>query len=544
MKNLTQTIFRLLVLTGCIAFAACTDEDTPSSLPSAEVPAYLGIKVTDKGFTADEASTRSYEREDTTVFTQGDAIGILCVRNGAVVSDVNNIKATYDGSKWVTSSNIPYYSSATYIAYTPYNASLSTTGITSASGIVDSFDWPEEKQTYRAAYVACDLMTGTGSIQNDTLTFSLSHAFSMLEIVLPRLTYHFTSRKLPDYSVPLATFESGTGLSMYLDSPNLWRCIVKPGTAIQTTGRYTDANGKLRSYSYQLDEGVLKAGEKRRIQVDEEQIINFKPEQGDLFMADGRLVSKSDIKTQDTKDCIGVVFYVNSLTDRIGNQEWATLTGLGSKPHGYVMALKNATLPTGNIPTWSTQHSLIDGILVAETWQQCDDDVEGLQNTLLLNSANAGTSTTVSSAIQNYNDSVPPPSTATQWFLPSTGQWFDLLRKLTTVTWEEKYFNSKPWDDPMVYQADSLELSGSAGYVHVKLNNKMADIKGTEYDEFTGDNDIYWTSTECRETHARTIWFQGGYASSDKKHYYSKAAIVYEGKVSGAHRKVRCILAF
>jgi hypothetical protein len=72
----------------------------------------------------------------------------------------------------------------------------------------------------------------------------------------------------------------------------------------------------------------------------------------------------------------------------------------------------------------------------------------------------------------------------------------------------------------------------------------MADIKGTEYDEFTGDNDIYWTSTECRETHARTIWFQGGYASSDKKHYYSKAAIVYEGKVSGAHRKVRCILAF
>ena len=82
------------------------------------------ISVSDTGFKTDNA-TRATENNYSTVFTNGDAIGIFAVRNGGIVSNINNVKCTMQDGSWEMDTNIEYkeseFKKMSFYAYYPYS---------------------------------------------------------------------------------------------------------------------------------------------------------------------------------------------------------------------------------------------------------------------------------------------------------------------------------------------------------------------------------------------------------------------------------------
>ena len=236
-------------------------------------------------------------------------------------------------------------------------------------------------------------------------------------------------------------------------------------------------------------------------------------------MSDGSLVGKGQKLTEKQKKaCIGIVFQTDK--SRIGHAEKDALAAIGlDEPHGLVMAVKNA----GTSLKWSNVFETT-GATVCATVADCYQDISGLKNTQTVyefaSYTNDADKYPAFKAVADFNTNNAVPENATEWFMPSAGQLWDLLENLGKV---EALKAQRTNDSTRLHSYDN-------GDVCSNLNSWLTDITGA--DLFDGVYNYFWSSSEYSGDYAR-FWYVN-----------SKGSVYCNCRRKGNVYDVRPVLAF
>lgn len=262
---------------------------------------------------------------------------------------------------------------------------------------------------------------------------------------------------------------------------------------------------------------------------------------GDFYLSDGSLLDVStDAATVASHDVIGIVYSTD--TTRMGAAEKQALIDKGIEPHGSVMATKhvgditysNMWFYDAATQGWDRDEREI-GIPYAyvvddyyASYELSDADIEGYLYTKLIREKRAddfenGMYPIFRDAVA-FNETVPAPETSTGWYLPATGQWFDILRNLAgaTLNTTSSFFDGETGNFFWLGKGDVPELM-NANF------EKVADDDKTMFDPVTNQ---LWTSSQASANQARVIIFDN--ASFIHSFWYYK--YFYFG--------ARCVLGF
>ena len=126
------------------------------------------------------------------------------------------------------------------------------------------------------------------------------------------------------------------------------------------------------------------------------------------------------------KTVVGIVFQTDK--SRIGKKEKEKLGG-ENKAHGLVMAVKNANAAEKVI--WSNESRYLDLLKDCVTKSDNYSDISGYGNCESIRSLEGNFDKYPAlQAVDGYNTTCPVPTTTTGWYLPSSGQWWDILQNL------------------------------------------------------------------------------------------------------------------
>lgn len=248
------------------------------------------------------------------------------------------------------------------------------------------------------------------------------------------------------------------------------------------------------------------------------------PEIGDYFYADGTWSTDYN----SSKNVIGIVFqtYKNDKT-RFGKAERESLAALGTEePRGLVMSCRMA----GESVEWSVNAVNVEGISPCGTVAANYRDISGLGNTNAVKALGEEMDEfpAFRKAAVEFNALVPAPSNTTGWFLPSSGQCWDILQNLG---------KSPALADKSVQDSEELVhwVVGAQNDIIKELNDAMAHVPAESKDEFADEQEVMWTSTEHEISSAAMDWdfTSFGFLSTN---YLSKNTI--------GNMTVRAVLAF
>ena len=126
------------------------------------------------------------------------------------------------------------------------------------------------------------------------------------------------------------------------------------------------------------------------------------------------------------KTVVGIVFQTDK--SRIGKKEKEKLGG-EDKVHGLVMAVKNANAAEKVI--WSNESRYLDLLNDCVSTSNNYSDINGYGNCESIRSLEGNFDKYPAlQAVDGYNTTCPVPTTTTGWYLPSSGQWWDILQNL------------------------------------------------------------------------------------------------------------------
>lgn len=126
------------------------------------------------------------------------------------------------------------------------------------------------------------------------------------------------------------------------------------------------------------------------------------------------------------KTVVGIVFQTDK--SRIGKKEKEKLGG-EDKVHGLVMAVKNANAAERVI--WSNESRYLDFLNDCVSKSDNYSDISGYGNCESIRSLEGNFDKYPAlQAVDGYNTTCPVPTTTTGWYLPSSGQWWDILQNL------------------------------------------------------------------------------------------------------------------
>lgn len=140
--------------------------------------------------------------------------------------------------------------------------------------------------------------------------------------------------------------------------------------------------------------------------------------------ADGSMVIAAEKPVPVSgKTVVGIVFQTDK--SRIGAKEKEKLGGEGNV-HGLVMAVKNIATRQA----WGL-FGMDEGLTTCRTKADNYNDISGYGNCEHIR-ANRGSFANYPAfkAADDYNTTCPVPSTTTGWYLPASGQWWDILQNL------------------------------------------------------------------------------------------------------------------
>lgn len=451
-----QNIYHLLQAALLLLLAAsCTQEEFPAAQDKAQ---QLTISVTDGGYTSavenmkTRVETRAVENGYTTEFTEGDACGFYMVRGGKPV--YSNVKLTAEkdaatgGIMWKTDGTTlaAGMDGESYYLYYPYQADMAGKTATPAEGavmtdaeffkpLIDGWQ-PGDDQSTHAAYTASDLMTAGGSTTGTGntihLSFAMKHRMALAVIEMPKTVYKFIDANVPDYTVGAEATFTGTAKPLRM-ADGTYRYLVHSSMPT-IEGCYDGGN---REFTITTSASHPVVGEYKRYKVDgaAETIKNVTYAEsgiariGDFYCTKnngttGYLIPKeADETTVQAAKVVGIVFQTDK--SRIGAKEKEKLGGEGNV-HGLVMAVKNIATRQA----WGL-FGMDEGLTTCRTKADNYNDISGYGNCehIRTNRGNFD-SYPAFKAAYDYNTTCPVPATTTGWYLPASGQWWDILQNL------------------------------------------------------------------------------------------------------------------
>ena len=440
-----QNIYHLLQAALLLLLVSCTQEEFPAVQDKAQ---QLTISVTDGGYTSavenmkTRVETRAVENGYTTEFTEGDACGFYMVRGGKPV--YSNVKLTAEkdaatgGIMWKTDGTTlaAGMDGESYYLYYPYQADMA--GKTDAEFFKPLIDgWqPGDDQSTHAAYTASDLMTAGGSTTGTGntihLSFAMKHRMALAVIEMPKTVYKFIDANVPDYTVGAEATFTGTAKPLRM-ADGTYRYLVHSSMPT-IEGCYDGGN---REFTITTSASHPVVGEYKRYKVDgaAETIKNVTYAEsgiariGDFYCTKnngttGYLIPKeADETTVQAAKVVGIVFQTDK--SRIGAKEKEKLGGEGNV-HGLVMAVKNIATRQA----WGL-FGMDEGLTTCRTKADNYNDISGYGNCehIRTNRGNFD-SYPAFKAAYDYNTTCPVPATTTGWYLPASGQWWDILQNL------------------------------------------------------------------------------------------------------------------
>lgn len=172
-------LLNLCLLSLSSGFVACSSEsvwgEPEPETPGKDEVVEIDVKMADFDVTGDKDETRSTQSGNDVNFESGDAIGITIYNGSTIIA--NNVKVTYDGSKWTAASKLDGVG-AQYYAYYPYDASCS--GVKTDAALKTKLPVTADQST-KELYKKCDIMsaTGTGAAK---ISISLKHVRSCISV--------------------------------------------------------------------------------------------------------------------------------------------------------------------------------------------------------------------------------------------------------------------------------------------------------------------------------------------------------------------------
>ena len=450
-----QNIYHLLQAALLLLLVSCTQEEFPAVQDKAQ---QLTISVTDGGYTSavenmkTRVETRAVENGYTTEFTEGDACGFYMVRGGKPV--YSNVKLTAEkdaatgGIMWKTDGTTlaAGMDGESYYLYYPYQADMAGKTATPAEGavmtdaeffkpLIDGWQ-PGDDQSTHAAYTASDLMTAGGSTTGTGntihLSFAMKHRMALAVIEMPKTVYRFTDANVPDYTVGAEATFTGTAKPLRM-ADGIYRYLVHSSMPT-IEGTYDGGN---REFTITMSASHPVVGEYKRYKVDgaAETIKNVTYAEsgiariGDFYCTKnngttGYLIPKeADETTVQAAKVVGIVFQTDK--SRIGAKEKEKLGGEGNV-HGLVMAVKNIATRQA----WGL-FGMDEGLTTCRTKADNYNDISGYGNCEHIR-ANRGSFANYPAfkAADDYNTTCPVPATTTGWYLPASGQWWDILQNM------------------------------------------------------------------------------------------------------------------
>ena len=450
-----QNIYHLLQAALLLLLVSCTQEEFPAVQDKAQ---QLTISVTDGGYTSavenmkTRVETRAVENGYTTEFTEGDACGFYMVRGGKPV--YSNVKLTAEkdaatgGIMWKTDGTTlaAGMDGESYYLYYPYQADMAGKTATPAEGavmtdaeffkpLIDGWQ-PGDDQSTHAAYTASDLMTAGGSTTGTGntihLSFAMKHRMALAVIEMPKTVYKFIDANVPDYTVGAEATFTGTAKPLRM-ADGTYRYLVHSSMPT-IEGCYDGGN---REFTITTSAPHPVVGEYKRYKVDgaAETIKNVTYAEsgiariGDFYCTKnngttGYLIPKeADETTVQAAKVVGIVFQTDK--SRIGAKEKEKLGGEGNV-HGLVMAVKNIATRQA----WGL-FGMDEGLTTCRTKADNYNDISGYGNCehIRTNRGNFD-SYPAFKAAYDYNTTCPVPATTTGWYLPASGQWWDILQNL------------------------------------------------------------------------------------------------------------------
>jgi hypothetical protein len=192
---------------------------------------------------------------------------------------------------------------------------------------------------------------------------------------------------------------------------------------------------------------------------------------GDYYYSDGTV---SSVRIED-KYCVGMVFSLHtSVTERAHG--WT---------HGQIVALEDA-LTTGK--EWGRKDHLCFPYTRRMTFAECRNDNEGYLNS---HSDNFwGTRDDAFFTASSYFSTFLPEGKTSGWYLPSIGQWCEIIENIAHAKVDEKGFFD-----------DKLKVQGNLR-MYLKIRPE-----------------IYWSSSQRNEGSAWSVSFGGGNINCYGKFY-------------------------
>ena len=547
-----QNIYHLLQAALLLLLVSCTQEEFPAVQDKAQ---QLTISVTDGGYTSavenmkTRVETRAVENGYTTEFTEGDACGFYMVRGGKPV--YSNVKLTAEkdaatgGIMWKTDGTTlaAGMDGESYYLYYPYQADMAGKTATPAEGavmtdaeffkpLIDGWQ-PGDDQSTHAAYTASDLMTAGGSTTGTGntihLSFAMKHRMALAVIEMPKTVYKFIDANVPDYTVGAEATFTGTAKPLRM-ADGTYRYLVHSSMPT-IEGCYDGGN---REFTITTSASHPVVGEYKRYKVDgaAETIKNVTYAEsgiariGDFYCTKdngttGYLIPKeADETTVQAATVVGIVFQTDK--SRIGQAEKNALGGK-DKVHGLVMSVKNIATRQA----WSLFHK-DEGLTTCKTKADNYNDISGYGNCehIRTNRGNFD-SYPAFKAAYDYNTTCPVPATTTGWYLPASGQWWDILQNLG---------GCPALAD--VTQQTSPDIAGeflwkSQGDVPAALNKWMENIAVGDKDTF--NNLVSFCSSSEHSKYHTWYWILNN--------FQGMVRCIWESKFDGSDN-VRPVLAF
>lgn len=543
-----QNIYHLLQAALLLLLVSCTREELPGAQDNKTQQ--IAISVTDGGYSsADAPVTRTLEKGYTTEFTEGDACGFYMVRGGKPV--YSNVKLTAEkdaatgGIMWKTDGTTlaAGMDGESYYLYYPYQADMAGKTATTAEGavmtdaeffkpLIDGWQ-PGDDQSTHAAYTASDLMTAGGSTTGTGntihLSFAMKHRMALAVIEMPKTVYKFIDANVPDYTVGAEATFTGTAKPLRM-ADGTYRYLVHSSMPT-IEGCYDGGN---REFTITTSASHPVVGEYKRYKVDgaAETIKNVTYAEsgiariGDFYCTKdngttGYLIPKeADETTVQAATVVGIVFQTDK--SRIGQAEKNALGGK-DKVHGLVMSVKNIATRQA----WSLFHK-DEGLTTCKTKADNYNDISGYGNCehIRTNRGNFD-SYPAFKAAYDYNTTCPVPATTTGWYLPASGQWWDILQNLG---------GCPALAD--VTQQTSPDIAGeflwkSQGDVPAALNKWMENIAVGDKDTF--NNLVSFCSSSEHSTYHTWYWILNN--------FQGMVRCIWESKFDGSDN-VRPVLAF